>query len=166
MKKDAIKAAMLLTLGLSVACGGGEEAPAAGGEMEMEMESTPEEAPSAGPRVFFVAPRDGAEISVDVPVVFEFGSENFEIAPVPEEAAHPARREWGTTTWGSIPSACPLERSFLRVTRGSTSVTARTRSRCSWSPASTRSRCRSATTSTGRSKGLCETISIELADGI
>jgi len=77
----------------AVACGGADAPPPEGAEMEMEMEmdeSEPE--PMNEPRVFFVAPRDGQEISVDVPVPFEFGIENFDISPVPEEVeqARPA----------------------------------------------------------------------------
>lgn len=78
----AVVAALAVT---AAACGGGETPAPEGGEMEMEMpepESSPE--PMGPPRVFFVAPQDGEEISVDVPVAFEFGTENYEISPVPE----------------------------------------------------------------------------------
>ena len=75
--------ALVVTL---AACGGGE-APAP----EPEMESAPSEAPAAAstPRVFFVAPQDGDMISVDNPVVFEFGIENYELSAVPEEVEQP-----------------------------------------------------------------------------
>ena len=39
------------------------------------------------PRVFFVAPADGATVSS--PVAFEFGSEGFSLLPVPEEVEQP-----------------------------------------------------------------------------
>ena len=71
----------VVTMLTAVACGGGEAPEPEGVEMA-EPESAPE--PMTEPRVFFVAPRDGEEISVDVPVAFEFGTENFEISPVPE----------------------------------------------------------------------------------
>jgi len=76
--------AMVVVLAAMVtACGGGDAPEPEGEEMEMaEPEAVPE--PMDQPRVFFVAPEDGEAISVDVPVVFEFGSENFEIGAVPE----------------------------------------------------------------------------------
>lgn len=37
------------------------------------------------PRVFFVGLRDGAEVSSDVELELEFGVENYEISPVPQE---------------------------------------------------------------------------------
>ena len=79
---------------VATACGGGGgEAPESASEMEMaEPESAPE--PMGDPRVFFVAPRDGEEISVDIPVAFEFGTENFEISPVPETVP-PVRESLG-----------------------------------------------------------------------
>ena len=73
-----------------VACGGGKRrtpvsdrasdaAPTAGKAALMNMV----------PRAFFVAPDAGANISVDHPVVFEFGVEHYEIAAVPEEVEQP-----------------------------------------------------------------------------
>ena len=74
--------------------------------MEEEMtEAAPE--PTSPPRVFFVAPEDGAEISVDIGINFEFGSENFEVSPVPEEVESPPRGNGTLTTWESIPTALP-----------------------------------------------------------
>ena len=60
----------------------------------------------AGPRVFFVEPKDGA--TVKSPVQLKFGIENFEIAAVP--AGDGRRRSgpvWGTTMSASTPTACP-----------------------------------------------------------
>lgn len=45
------------------------------------------QAEQAAPRVFFVAPADGA--TVTSPVAFEFDSENLTVSPVPEEVDQP-----------------------------------------------------------------------------
>ena len=85
--RDLTKVAMLTMLGFAVACGGGD-APMSGGDAmdndAMESEQAASE-PMADPRVFFVAPTDGVELPADLGVSFEFGTENFEISPVPEE---------------------------------------------------------------------------------
>ena len=82
MQRSWIGVIVVLTA-TAIACGGGEAEPEAEMEMEMaEPEAAPE--PMDEPRVFFVAPADGQEISVDIPVSFEFGAENFEIGAVPE----------------------------------------------------------------------------------
>ena len=81
MQRSWLVAVIVLTA-TAIACGGGDAPEPEGEEMEMaEPEAAPE---PMDPRVFFVAPEDGEAISVDVPVVFEFGSENFEIGAVPE----------------------------------------------------------------------------------
>ena len=77
---------ILLSLGLVTAlvtCGGGE-APDAG--MDMATDAAPT---NMAPRAYFVAPEDGANISVDHPVVVEFGVEHYQIAAVPEEVEQP-----------------------------------------------------------------------------
>ena len=76
---------LVLLVATAVACGGAE-APAPEGEMDS---AASDPAPAATPRVFFVAPQDGQMISVDNPVVFEFGMENYELSPVPEEVEQP-----------------------------------------------------------------------------
>ena len=76
---------LMLVLGVLVqtlACGGGE-VPSPEPEVVADMETAPVE--PAGPRVFFVAPQDGEMISVDNPVVFEFGIESYDLSAVPEE---------------------------------------------------------------------------------
>ena len=71
--------------GESTAPDGGESTAPDGGGVD-----TPDGAASTGePRVFFARPRDGAEISVDVPLNFEFGIENYEIGAVPETVDEP-----------------------------------------------------------------------------
>lgn len=72
--------AMIALSGAAVlgACGGGE-APAP----EMATEPIVEEVPIVEPRAFFVAPLDDTDHSAELPLAFEFGSEGFEISPVP-----------------------------------------------------------------------------------
>ena len=62
-------------------CGGGSP------EMEGEPEAAAAEMESEGPRVFFVEPADGA--TVQSPVTFMFGAENFMIEPVGDGDVHP-----------------------------------------------------------------------------
>ena len=76
MKRYYLVVALMLTT-VAGGCGGGEEAVASGGAKPVgEAEDNS--------RVFFVAPQDGEMISVDLAVVFEFGSENLRIDAVPE----------------------------------------------------------------------------------
>ena len=87
VRKRSLFAAMTVFLAATaVGCGGGESTEPHDDEMGGGMETSESDAGSlmAHPRIFFVAPQDGAEISVDVPVVFEFGVENYEIGVVPE----------------------------------------------------------------------------------
>jgi hypothetical protein len=87
--RDLTKIAMLMMLGFAVACGGGEAPMSDSDDDAMEsdaMETEPVASePMGDPRVFFVAPTDGAELAADLTVSFEFGTENYEISPVPEE---------------------------------------------------------------------------------
>ena len=74
-----------LTAVLSMAgCAG--EAPAPEPESAPEPEMPAAEAESMAPQVFFVAPADGA--TVQSPVSFTFGAENFVIEPVGEGEIH------------------------------------------------------------------------------
>lgn len=68
------------------ACGGGEPASAPASE---SVESVEEVLPTATPRVFFRAPRDETDHPTEIPLGLTFGSENFEISPVPEEVDSP-----------------------------------------------------------------------------
>lgn len=63
-----------MAMAAMVAACGVDDAP----EPAVEMD------PVGAPRVFFVTPQDGARVSGDAPVVFEFGIENYQIAPVPD----------------------------------------------------------------------------------
>ena len=68
----------------AAACGGAEEAAP---EPEPAAEAPAEEpAMDMSPRVFFVAPEEGAEVTS--PVHFMFGAENFAIEPVGEGEIH------------------------------------------------------------------------------
>ena len=82
--KQGFWLAAVAVLALTTTACGGDEAPAADSDaMETaETESTPDPVDQA--RVFFVAPQDGAKLSADAPVAFEFGIEHFPISPVPE----------------------------------------------------------------------------------
>jgi len=71
------------------ACGGGEPTSAPVSE---SVESVEEVSPTATPRVFFRAPRDETDHATEIPLGVTFGSENFEISPVPEEVDGPRER--------------------------------------------------------------------------
>ena len=76
MKRCYLAVTLMLTT-VAGGCGGGEEAVTSGGAKPVgEAEDNS--------RVFFVAPQDGEMISVDLAVVFEFGSENLRIDAAPE----------------------------------------------------------------------------------
>jgi hypothetical protein len=64
------------------ACGGGE-APAPEMATEPIVEMATEPIVEEEPRVFFVAPLDDTDHPAELPLAFEFGSEGFEISPVP-----------------------------------------------------------------------------------
>ena len=82
--RELATVAMVTILGFAVACGGGD-APMSDHDTSDAMPSEPAASESMGdPRVFFVAPKDGVELPADLGVSFEFGTENFEISPVPE----------------------------------------------------------------------------------
>ena len=59
--------------------------------MEEPSEPVADAAPATGgaPRVFFVTPDDGATVSSDFDLQMEFGIENYEISPVPDEVETP-----------------------------------------------------------------------------
>ena len=80
--KGSLVLAVLVTAG-AVACGGGSSG--SGGEAE----SAADDASSATPRVFFVAPMNETDHATEVPLGLTFGVENFQISAVPEEAASP-----------------------------------------------------------------------------
>ena len=76
---------LLLPVSLLVGCGGGEmpaESPME--EPEPVSDSIPQASTGGSPRVFFVTPEDGRQYSSDFDVAMEFGSENYEISAIPE----------------------------------------------------------------------------------
>ena len=85
-KRSLVACLALAPIVLFAACGGGDE-PA----MEAESMSEPaaEPASSGPPRVFFVRPLEGEAFQVEFPVAFEFGIENYELSPVPENVEQP-----------------------------------------------------------------------------
>ena len=99
------------------------------------------------PRVYFVAPEDGANISVDHPVVFEFGIENCEIAAVPEEVEQP-RPDVGHDHLGVDTECLPVGEIIPMADPWLHFGDASNTTRCCSNRVRTRSRCRWVTTST------------------
>ena len=162
--KDLTQSALLLLV-LAVACGGGDEAPAPDGGMETEPAAPPASEPMAEPSVFFVAPEDGAQISVDIPLVFEFGVENYEISPVPENVesvrAGIGHYHLGVNTeclpiGEIIPQADP----WIHFGDGSNTI------EMSMEPGEHTFAVQMGDDEHRTLEGLCETITIELAEGI
>ncbi len=86
LSRNILASMALVPLFAFVGCGGGGEE---GGMESDAMESSApaaDAAPTAAdiPRVFFVSPQDGADISSDFDLELEFGTENYEISPIPE----------------------------------------------------------------------------------
>ena len=72
-----------------VGCGGGVDSGNGGGMESAAPAADPEPVSGGTPRVFFVTPQDGADISSDFDLELEFGAENYEISPIPEEFESP-----------------------------------------------------------------------------
>ncbi len=163
--RDLKQVAMLGILGFSLACGGGGDMPASD---EGEMESAPEpvaDEPMGDPRVFFVAPEDGAEIAVDLGVSFEFGTENFEISPVPEEVESP-RADIGHFHLGvnteclPVGEVIPQADPWVHFGDGSNTIDMQLE------PGRHTFAVQIGDDEHRTLEGLCETIEVELADGI
>lgn len=157
-------AVVTLLAATAMACGGGEAPEPEAEEMEMtEPEAAAE--PMDEPRVFFVAPQDGEEISVDVPVVFEFGMEHFEIGAVPETVEQ-VREGVGHYHLGVdadclpageiVPQADP----WIHFGDGSNTI------EMSLEPGEHRFSVQMADDEHRTIEGLCETISVMLEEGI
>jgi len=145
----------------AAACGGGESAAPDGGGME-----TAESGSTGEPRVFFVAPRDGAEISVDIPVNFEFGIENYEIGAVPETVDAP-RAGVGHYHLGVNATCLPSEQviesgnpSWIHFGDGSNTI------EMSLEPGEHVFSVQLADDEHRTIDGLCETITVSLLEGI
>ncbi len=92
MRTELLNRNMLIALALvpivglaAVGCGGGGDMAPAEEPMEEEPMADAAPAPSGPPRVFFVAPEDGSEMSSDLDVHVEMGAENYVISPIPED---------------------------------------------------------------------------------
>ena len=154
---------LLLPLVAFAACGGGEP----GGMAETEAEPAPEPAaaPSGPPRVFFVAPQDGDILSADHDVELEFGVENLTISPPPEAAEAP-REGVGHYHLGvgtdCVPAGEVVPEGDDRVDfdDGSNRYTLQRQ------PGTYDLTVQVANDANEALDGLCETITIEIADGV
>lgn len=164
-----IALALVPIVGLAAAgCGGGDMAPA---EEPMEEEPMADAAPSGPPRIFFAAPEDGSEMSSDLDVHVEMGAENYVISPIPEDfdaETDTPRPDVGHFHVGLntdclpagevIPQAAPWQHfgdgsnSYtLQVEPGAYTLTVQLGDDAH---------------RTLEGEGFCETISVEIADGI
>ena len=159
---------LLLPLVAFAACGG---EPGGMAVEETAAEPAPEPAvdQSGPPRVFFVAPEDGAILSSDHDVELEFGVENLMISAPPEaasgEAATPregvGHYHLGVDT-GCVPAGDVIPEGDDRVDfdDGSNTYTLQRQ------PGTYELSVQVANDANQAQDGLCETISIEIADGV
>ena len=118
------------------------------------------------PRVFFVSPRDGAEVSSDVELELEFGVENYEIAPVPEEFETP-RADIGHFHLG-VDTGCfavgevipPGEQGWVHFGDGSNTILMQVE------PGTMEFSVQIGDDEHRTREGLCETISVEVSGGL
>lgn len=168
-----VLAGLALVSALAVfGCGGGGGGMDAEPE-EMEMAAEPMEeaapAPSGPPRIFFVAPRDGDQMSSDHDVEIEFGAENYEISAIPEgfdpETGTPradvGHYHLGVDT-GCLPAGeiIPEGQGWVHFGDGSNTFTLQVE------PAAYQLTVQIGDDLHRTQEGLCETISVEVADGI
>ena len=156
---------VLLPLVAFTACGGGEP----GGMAETEAEPAPEPVaePTGPPRVFFVAPQDGDILSADHDVEIELGTENLTISAPPDAASGEAPREGvghyhlGVGT-GCVPAGEMIPEGDDRVDfdDGSNRYTLQRQ------PGTYELTVQVANDANEAQDGLCETITIEIADGV
>ena len=153
-------------------CGGG------GSESAMESEPMESSAPAADPapasggtpRVFFVAPEDGGEFSSDFDLEMEFGAENYEISPIPEgfnaetDTPRPDVGHFhvGIDTGGCLPvgTVIPQGEGWVHFGDGSNTFTMQSE------PAEYELTLQIGDDAHRTQEGLCETISVTIADGI
>ena len=150
-------------------CGGG------GGGMEAEPEMAEEPmaeeapAPSGPPRVFFVAPLDGDQMSSDHDPIIEFGAENYTISAIPEgfdaetdtPRADMGHYHVGLNT-GCLPAGevIPEGQGWQHFGDGSNTYTLQVE------PGRYELSVQIGDDAHVTQEGLCETISFEIADGI
>ena len=155
-----------------VGCGGG------GSESAMESEPMESSAPAAAPapasggtpRVFFVAPGDGGEFSSDFDLEMEFGAENYEISPIPQgfDAESDTPRpdvghfHVGINAGGCLPvgEVIPQGEGWVHFGDGSNTFTMQSE------PAEYELTLQIGDDAHRTQEGLCETISVTIADGI
>ena len=164
---------ILVTLALVPAlaflgCGGGGDSGDSGDGGGMESAApAADPAPVSGgtSRVFFVTPQDGADISSDFDLELEFGSENYEISPVPEEFDSP-RADVGHYHFGfntgcaPVGEVIPQGEGWVHFGDGSNTFTLQVEAGAY-----------QLTVQIGDDEhrtqdGLCETIDVDIADGI
>ena len=154
-----------------VGCGGGSESGMDSAPMESSAPA-PDPAPSSGgtPRVFFVAPEDGGEFSSDFDLEMEFGAENYEISPIPEgfdaetDTPRPDVGHFhvGIDTGGCLPvgTVIPQGEGWVHFGDGSNTFTMQSE------PAEYELTLQIGDDAHRTQEGLCETISVTIADGI
>jgi hypothetical protein len=162
--RTLVASLLLLPLVALAACG---SEPAGMPEAETEPAPEPMAEPSGPPRVFFVAPRDGDILSADHDVELEFGVENLTISPPPDAASGEAPREGvghyhlGVGT-GCVPAGEMIPEGDDRVDfdDGSNRYTLQRQ------PGTYELTVQVANDANEAQDGLCETITIEIADGV
>jgi hypothetical protein len=156
---------LLLPLVAFAACGGGEPGGMAE-ETEAEPAPEPAAAPSGPPRVFFVAPEDGAILSIDHDVEIEFGVENVMISAPPEAVSGEPREGVGHyhlgVDTGCVPAGEVIPEGDDRVDfdDGSNAYTLQRQ------PGNYELTVQVANDANQAQDGLCESINIEIADGV
>ena len=159
-----------------VGCGGGSESENGMDSAPMEpMESSapasdPASSSGGSPRVFFVAPGDGGEFSSDFDLEMEFGAENYEISPIPEgfDAETDTPRSdvghfhVGIDAGGCLPvgQVIPQGEGWVHFGDGSNTFTMQS------APAEYELTLQIGDDAHRTQEGLCETISVTIADGI
>ena len=161
-------AGLVLVPALAVfGCGGGGMEPEPAEMAEEPMEEAP--APSGPPRIFFVAPQDGDQMSSDHDVEIEFGAENYVISAIPEgfdpETGTPradvGHYHLGVDT-GCLPAGeiIPEGQGWVHFGNGANTFTLQVL------PAAYELTVQIGDDLHRTQEGLCETISVEVADGI
>ncbi|MXY24992.1 MAG: DUF4399 domain-containing protein [Acidobacteria bacterium] len=173
MRTELLNRNLLITLAIfalaAAGCGGGGEmAPEEPMEMEAE-EPAADAAPSGPPRVFFVAPLDGEAMSSDHDVEIEMGAENYPISAIPEgfdpenDTPRPGMGHYhvGLNT-GCLPvgEVIPQGQGWQHFGDGSNAYTLQVE------PGTYELTVQIGDDLHVTQEGLCETISIEVADGI
>ena len=150
-------------------CGGGMEAEPEPASEPVASEPMEEAAPTGPPRVFFVAPLDGDQMSSDHDVELEFGAENYMISAIPEgfdPQADEPRADMGHyhvgVDTGCLPAGeiIPEGEGWVHFGDGSNVFTLQVE------PGSYELSLQIGDDLHRTQEGLCETISIEVADGI